>query len=133
MSAFLRFVTPSDVRELKRRLDPTVRGLDATVDSCGKLDEGTRGAWKNFSSSWRKYFDEEDSWLHTAAQMDAGEAYEQDIHGWQVLIASRSCSLTSPVIQPPGAATAETLSTVKTVAIAGAVIAVIVGIKSVMK
>ena len=137
MSGFLpKFVLPSDVRDLKIRLDPVVRSLDASAAQCATLDPATRTSWADFSRAWRAYFDEEDSWLHTAAQMDAGESYERQIADWQRLLAT-PCTLHVPQITPsttPPATSQDTIQdTIRTVAIAGAVIAVVVGIRSVMR
>ena len=49
-----------------------------------------------FSKAWRSYFDEEDSWLHTAAQMDQGEAYEQDLAHWHDWIGQFKCAESAP-------------------------------------
>ena len=133
MSGFLpKFVLPSDVRALKVRLDPVVRSLDGTAGQCSTLDPATLTSWTDFSRAWRAYFDEEDSWLHTAAQMDAGEAYERQISDWQRLLAT-PCVLHTPQITPSTTPPAASQDTIRTVAIAGAVIAVVVGIRSVMR
>ena len=67
MSGILpKFVTPSDVRDLKNRIDPSVRALEATVATCARLDAPTRNAWTDFAKAWRSYVDEDDSWFHTA-------------------------------------------------------------------
>lgn len=131
-----KFVTPADVRDLKNRLDPSVRALDATVARCAGLDAPTRQAWQDFSKAWRSYFDEEDSWLHTAAQYDAGEAYERQIADWQRVISGASCAVPGPKLQPPPApavVSSEFQDTIKTVAIAGAVIAAVIAIRSVAR
>lgn len=134
---FLRFVTPGDVRDLKNRLDPYVRALDASVASCASLSHGVRDGWTGFSKAWRSYFDEDDSWWHTAAQMDQGEAYESDIQRWQQMIAGYKCAQDAP---PPTPTADDSTGeadrwggTIKTVAIAGAVIAVALGLRAVLK
>ena len=133
MSGFLpKFVLPSDVRALKNRLDPTMRSLDMTVAQCTTVEAATGSAWADFSRAWRAYFNEDDSWLHTAAQMDAGEAYERQIADWQTLLA-RPCTLHTPQITPSTTPPDAHQDTIRTVAIAGAVIAVVVGIRSVMR
>ena len=133
MSGILpKFVLPADVRALKSRLDPTVRSLDTTVTQCTTIEPATASAWADFSRAWRAYFNEEDSWLHTAAQMDAGEAYERQIADWQGRL-SRPCTLHTPQITPSTSPPETHQDTIRTVAIAGAVIAVVVGIRSVMR
>ncbi len=133
-----RFVTPSDVRALKTRVDPFVRALDGSVASCGTLPPQTRAGWEGFSSAWRSYVVEDDSWLHTAAQMDQGEAYEQDLAHWQDLLAQSKCGTSTPRITPTNPSSGPEDSsrmhgTIKTVAIAGAVVAVALGLRAVMK
>ena len=133
MSGILpRFVLPADVRSLKVRLDSVVRSLDGTAASCTGLPEATRANWNDFSKGWRAYLAEEDSWLHTAAQMDAGEAYERQIADWQRFLSTASCVLNGPQITPSSTPDGHQ-DTIRTVAIAGAVIAVVVGIRSVMR
>lgn len=136
MSGFLpKFVTPTDVRDLKNRLDPSVRALEATVATCSSLDAATRSAWTDFAKAWRSYVDEDDSWFHTAAQYDTGEAYERTIADWQRIV-SASCTLPGPKIQPPpspSVVSSEAQGTIRTVAIAGAVIAAIVAVRSVIR
>ncbi len=134
MSGILpRFVLPADVRSLKVRLNPVVRSLAATAASCAGLPGPTRSTWNDFATSWHAYFDEEESWLHTAAQMDAGEAYERQIADWQRFLSAASCALSGPQITPRSSTPDEHQDTIRTVAIAGAVIAVVVGIRSVMR
>jgi len=133
---FLRFVTPADVRDLKNRIDPYVRALDENVVACVALPQGVRDGWTAFSKAWRSYFDEDDSWWHTAAQMDQGEAYEADVQNWQKMIAGYKCAPDAPPITPTdggGADSDRWSGTIKTVAIAGAVVAVALGLRAVLK
>jgi hypothetical protein len=133
---FVRFVTPGDVRDLKNRVDPYVRALDASVAACAALAQGVRDGWATFSKAWRAYYDEDDSWWHTAAQMDQGEAYESDVERWQKMIAGYRCAPDAPPITPEdggGKDSDRWAGTIKTVAIAGAVVAVALGLKAVMR
>jgi hypothetical protein len=133
-----RFVTPSDVRALKTRVDPFVRALDASVAACATLPAETRKGWEGFSKAWRSFVDEDDSWLHTAAQMDQGEAYEADLGHWQDLLAQSKCGTSTPRVTPTNPTsspedTSRMHGTIKTVAIAGAVVAVALGLRAVLK
>jgi hypothetical protein len=132
MSSFIRFVTPKDVRALKNRLDPTFRSLDATVARCSGLDPVMRDSWQAFSKGWRSYVNEEDSWLHCAAQMDAGESYERQVSDWQAMI-GRACTLSAPQVVPQKVEAADTQRTLRTVAVAGAVIVALVSIRSLVR
>jgi hypothetical protein len=133
-----RFVTPTDVRDLKNRIDPFVRALDTSVGACAGLPTALAQGWSDFSKAWRGFFDEDDSWLHTAAQMDQAEAYQSDVARWQETLSRYACandippiSPTTPRTLPSGAAGGEPWSgTVKTVAIAGAVIASALALRS---
>ena len=132
-----KFVIPADVRDLKNRVDPFVRAMDQTVADCKGLTDAVRTGWQGFSQAWRTYFDEEDSWFHTAAQMDQGEAYERDLARWQDWIGQFKCVTSTPPITPSTtgdpADSKNWSGTVKTVVIAGAVIAVALGLRAVVK
>jgi hypothetical protein len=131
-----KFVTPADVHDLKVRVDPFVRALDQAVADCKTIPDGPRAGWEAFSKAWRDFFNEEDSWWHTAAQMDQGEAYERDIARWQDWIAQFRCAESAPKLIPSTEDTKDIRNwqgTIKTVAIAGAVIAVVLGLRAVIK
>ena len=134
---FVRFVTPGDVRDLKNRIDPFVVALDATVAACKGLPAGVATSWADFSKRWRDFFNEDESWFHTAAQMDQGEAYECDLLHWQQTIQANKCATGAPLITPEdaggAAGGAQWAGTIKVVAIAGAVVAVALGLRAVMK
>jgi hypothetical protein len=135
---FVRFVTPGDVRDLKNRIDPFVGALDATVAACKGLPGGVATSWAAFSKRWRDFFNEDESWFHTAAQMDQAEAYECDLLHWQQMIQqANKCAPDAPTITPEDAAGAaggpQWAGTIKVVAIAGAVVAVALGLRAVMK
>jgi hypothetical protein len=131
-----RFVTPSDVRDLKVRVDPYVRAMDQSIPSCASASADVKTSWATFSSSWRAFFNEDDSWLHTAAQMDQAEAYEVDVSHWQTWLTQQRCATGAPTIQPSSSGTKseqQWTGTIRTVAIAGAVIAAALGIRAVTK
>ena len=132
-----KFVVPADVRDLKNRIDPFVRAMDGSVAACATVPDAVRSGWVAFSKAWRTYFNEDDSWFHTAAQMDQGEAYERDLAHWQDWITQFKCAESTPHIVPSTdgdpAGTKNWSGTIKTVAIAGAVIAVALGLREVMK
>jgi hypothetical protein len=133
-----RFVTPSDVRDLKNRTDPFVRALDVAVASCAGLPDDVRIGWQAFSKAWRSYYDEEDSWLHTAAQMDQGEKYEEDLAHWQERLAGLHCGQNVPGVTPldgggDDKSSSKWQGTIKIIAIAGAVVAAAIAIHSVAR
>jgi hypothetical protein len=132
-----KFVTPTDVRDLKNRVDPFVLAVDQGAADCAAIPEGARTGWNAFSKAWRSFFTEEDSWWHVAAQMDQGEAYEKDLAHWQDWLAQYKCAGAAPRITPStesdDKSTARTERTIKTVAIAGAVIAVALVVRGAIK
>lgn len=132
-----KFVTPADVRDLKNRVDPFVRALDAAAPKCADLPASVQSGWQDFSKAWRSYFDEDDSWLHTAAQMDQGEAYERDLARWQEFLAKYKCAESAPRITPSTDADEQSSKgwqkTIRTVAIAGAALAIVLGLRTVLK
>ncbi len=133
--AFLQFVTPSDVRSLKGRLDPFVVALDAAVSQCPKIDSSTRAAWTAFSKSWRDYLNAEDHFLTAGAEFNAGCDFQAAIAGWQRTIGALACGVPGPSLpdpRAPGGDTATT-STVRTVAIAAGVIAAALVVRSVVR
>ena len=133
---FIRFVTPGDVRDLKNRIDPFVLALDAAVRDCKGLSQDTATAWGDFSKAWRGFFNEDESWFHTAAQMDQAESYECDVRRWQDMLAKQKCAADVPPItftnEGDGGGSALG-STVKVVAIAAAVVAAAFAIREVAK
>ncbi len=137
-----RFVTPSDVRDLKNRVNAFVHAEDAAVDACAAIPAGPRAGWKAFVASWQSYFAEDDAWLSAGAEMDEGEAYEEDLGKWQSMIATYKCTPNAPPstsLDPPlfgddgKSKGGDWQSTAKTVAIAGAVIAVAIGMRAALR
>lgn len=133
-----RFITPDDVRALKARADPTVRSLDETVRTCAALPLASRENWNAFVKSWRAYFDEDVGWTDAWTQHDRGEVFEADIIRWQEMLAQHGCKLTAPRFSPsaPEEKTDplnQWHSTIKTVAIASVVVALVFGLRTVVK
>lgn len=135
-----RFVTPSDVHDLKVRIDPYVLAMDGVVASCPDTAPVAAG-WTAFSAAWRAYFNTEESWWHCAAQMDQGEAYEQDVSRWRDMLSRYKCaSAKLPPAPTPldapidwSSSGSGVGSTIKIVAVAAAVFAVALGVREVMK
>jgi hypothetical protein len=127
--AFIQFVTPSDVRALKTRLDPFVGALDAAIVTCGNVDAATRTAWTAFLQSWRAYVTSEDHFLTAGAEFNTGCEYETTIAGWQHTVGGLACGVPGPSLPAHGTDTATT-SSVRTVAIAAGVVAVALTLRS---
>jgi uncharacterized protein with NAD-binding domain and iron-sulfur cluster len=133
------FVTPDDVRDKKARIDALLRGLDVAIVACPTIPDVDRQRWALFLAGWATFRDEPGSWFHTATQDEQASAYELDAKGWAEWFARQACAGTStapsistwgerPDDTSPGMR--ETKSTIKTVAIAGAVIAVALGLRA---
>jgi hypothetical protein len=135
----IKFITPDDVRDYRGRLDAVISATDTKVTtSCPGLDQGTREGWSKFVAAWREFLKEEPSWLHALAQYETTEAYEQDMSRWQDMISKASCLLPTPRVVPgsnegPSSPPSSLESTLRTVAIAGAVVAVALGVKAVLR
>ena len=93
-----RFVTPADVDAIRARVDAVVRTLDAQAPSC--LGPAQLAAWQAFRAGWSVFLAVPSSWLHTAAQMDQSEAYEQQVANWQREFQAAGCASTAPILNP---------------------------------
>lgn len=128
------FRTPNDVRAYKRSLDPLMTGMNASVEACTKLDEATRNAWGDFYKAWRGFYAEEESWWHTVAQWLQTEKYEARLSDWQTLLGARcGGGMSIPTVEPPGKGDSDFNRTLRTVAVAGAVVAVVIGVRAVIR
>ena len=138
-----RFVTPTDVRDLKKRVNAFVIAEDRVVDACEAVPAGPRGSWKTFLASWQNYFAAEDSWLRAGAQMDEGEAYQDDLAKWQAMLATYKCAGATPPItsidppiggdSPSADAPSAWPGAVKTAAIAGIALALAMSLRAVSR
>jgi hypothetical protein len=132
--AWIQFVTPTDVRALKVRLDPYVVALDAAIAQCPKVDPATRDAWAAFSKAWRSYVAAEDHFLTAGAEFNAGCDYQTAIAGWQKTIGALACGVPGPAIpETKPSDPAATTTTVRTVAIAAGVIAAALALRSIAR
>lgn len=131
---FPTVVTPDDVRASKARLDAFARSFDRSVAMCPRLHPYVRKSWSDFYRGWRQFADADASWFHAAAEFDAAQQYEEHLVAWQAQLAPLCPIAGPPLTRPAGAASSGTLeNTVKTVAIAGAVVAVALAIRGVTR
>lgn len=135
-----RFVTSSDVRDLKMRLNPYVIALDGVVAGCPDMPASVRDGWEAFSRSWKEFLQHGEGFWTAGAEMDEAEAYQADLQTWQQKIASTTCKI-DPVTKKPAPpdtkalppapstggetdkAVGEWFGTVKTIAVVAAIIA----------
>lgn len=124
----LEFVTPQDVRDYKGELDTHVTALDADVVACvkadptgAKLDTATLDAWNQFVAEWRTFMADDPGFFSAGAQGRLANNYAHTIAAWEERITAAGCTLSAPrVVLPPDD---PVVGTIKTVAIAGAVVA----------
>ena len=122
---FLRFVTSSDVRALKDRLNPYVASLDASIASCATISAAKRASWRDWRGAWAKFFAADEGFWTAGAEMDQGEAYEIDFNSWRQFMIAERCSIDAPgpsKTDDPSKPSADTGETVRTVAIAAVIL-----------
>jgi hypothetical protein len=95
-----RFVTSSDVHDLKMRLNPYVISLDGIVAGCPDMPAPVRDGWEAFSQSWKTFFQQGEGFWTAGAEMDQAEAYQADLQTWQAKIATTTCKI-DPVTKKP--------------------------------
>ena len=92
-------VWPSDVRELKLRIDPSMVSTDAAVKSCTTISDGEREAWGLFYAAWRVWFAAPEPWIFGASvDWDNTKALEAQLAGWQEQLRQK-CNVPGPIVQ----------------------------------
>jgi len=95
-----RFVTSSDVHDLKMRLNPYVIALDGIVAGCPDMPAPVRDGWEAFSQSWKTFFQQGEGFWTAGAEMDQAEAYQADLQTWQAKISTTTCKI-DPITKKP--------------------------------
>jgi hypothetical protein len=116
-----RFVTDSDVRDLKLRLNPTVDALDKLVSECPDMPDVLVTGWDAFSTSWKAFLQQDESFWSAGAEMDQAEAFQDDIQQWQAKLSKAPCKGSAPAAFAPPAPTTEGKTDESVSDIAGAV------------
>lgn len=124
----LEFVTPQDVRDYKAELNTHVTSLDADMVACAKadptgakIDTATLDRWNQFVATWRDFMASDPSVWNAGGQGRLANNYAHSIDEWETLLSSAGCTLSGPrIVLPAGD---PVVGTIKTVAIAAAVIA----------
>lgn len=126
---------PADVRREKARIDVPMQSTHAST-ACPQLPAATRGAWTQFYLAWAAFRDEDPGWFGSGAAYDEALAYERRLIAWQTEIA-RHCAIIGPVVKPtdaPSADVGETTSdAIKWVAGAAIVVALVYGVRTVLR
>lgn len=129
-----KIVGPSDVAKLKRDLDPAMVATDGAVRACPELDPANRAAWGAFFLTWGAYRDDWDSILFFGAanRYDEGIAFQGELSRWQELLRTR-CKVPGPAVVDPHANDEGQASVVKWAAAAVIAVAVVWGVRSVVR
>lgn len=101
-------VTPSDVAQLQADIRAEADGLSQAVKACMFANTIPGGdplvqQWIAMRSRVDAFLAQEPSWLHTAAQMDAGQQLERDLQPWHKRLEDRGCADVPPAPNPPPA------------------------------
>jgi hypothetical protein len=117
----LGFVTAGDVQARKDQVNAQIDSDDADVVNCARLDSGTVSAWNLFVSSWRAFYADEPSFWNAGGQGRQVADYVDQLEKWEAKLKAAGCTVTAaPIPTQSGDATS---ATIKTVAIAAAVVA----------
>jgi hypothetical protein len=102
-----RFVTSSDVRAAKLRLNPTVEALDFMVAGCPDMPDVLKRGWEQFSISWKAFLQQTEGFWSAGAEMDQAEAFESDIQAWSAKLSAAPCKSGKPSEYTPPAPSTE--------------------------
>lgn len=124
----LAFVWPSDVRDKIKEIDAAFQGTDVSVKACAGLDATRRAGWSTDLATWSAFVADGVGTFGAANKLEAALRWQCRLRQWQDLITATSCTLAGPEVPKPTPSTSvETaVGTLKTVAVAGAVIAGVV-------
>lgn len=125
------FVTPSDVQARKDQVNAEVEATDVDVVNCKTLDGGTISAWNLFLVAWREFYADEPGFFSAGAQGRQVADYVDQLAQWQTRLKAAGCSLTAAPL--PAQPQDDVAGTIKTVAIAAAVVAGAVAAYEVVK
>ena len=117
------FVTADDVQQRKDEIEASFDATDADVVNCTSLDTGTLSAWNEFLATWRGFYADTPSFFTAGAQGRQAADYASQLAEWQANLKAKGCTMHA-VQLPTG--DDDVSGTVKTVAVAAAVVAVAV-------
>lgn len=122
------FLWPSDVRDKKTELDAQWQATDVAMHACAAMPAVQFAGWAKDFASWQAFAAEDVPWFGAATKMEAAFRFQCKLRGWQDVLGATSCVLPGPKVPIPSPTSTldDTMSTVKTVAIGGAVIAGVV-------
>jgi hypothetical protein len=155
-------VTPDELDSLKARVKAQYQAIDHDMRACAGLSETTKKAWAeryqaamdfaalHTPSTAEMVLSAATTLYQMRKDYEAGERLEEDVAAYQKQLLATQCGSSLPPVVPEVSRVppspsfepltkaisnpvTETLGSVKTIAICGVVIAVIVGIKAVTK
>jgi hypothetical protein len=127
----LDFVTPQDVRDRKGELAALVTSIDADVVACAaapgsKLPTAKLDAWNQFVAEFRSFMQDDPGVFSAGGQGRLTAEYADRIRAWQLDLDGYGCSSSAPTL--PEAKDEPIVGTIKTVAVAAAVVAGVFGL-----
>ena len=102
------FLTPDDVATLQEAIRAEADDLSQAMKNCMFANTIAAGdpivqQWITMRTRVDAYLAQAPSWLHTAAQMDAGQQLQRDLAPWHARIAAKGCKDVPPAPSPPPA------------------------------
>ncbi len=118
-------VWPSDVEAKKVEIDPGFENLELMADTCDKLSAEDAISVNRFLGAWRAFRDEPTPTFGSANKWDEALRYQDRLRDYQDMLEAKGCDLIgAKVTRPaPEATIPDYFDTVKTIAVASAVIA----------
>lgn len=101
-------VTPADVKQLQSDVRAESDALAQALKACIYASTIPAGdplvaQWTGLMDRVQAFLAQEPSWLHTAAQMNAGEQLQRDLQPWHATLQQRGCANVPPAPSPPPA------------------------------
>lgn len=125
-------VWPSDVEAKKRQIDPSMQSTNEAVRTCAAVDDGSRRAWGQFFAAWSSFRAESVPWFGAANKYDEALDYGRQLAGWQEQLRAK-CTIPGPPPISPKELDESTISAVKWGAAAVIAVAVVYGVRTVLK
>lgn len=127
-----RVVWPSDVETLKRQIDTSAQATNAAVQNCLTLPLDEKAAWIRWFEAWTKFRAESVPTFGSANVYDTAEVYQSQLAEWQEQLKA-SCKVPGPKVRDPSTEGSEQISLVKWGAAAVIAVAVVYGVRLVIK
>lgn len=121
-------ITSSDVKQAKATVNAEFISVNRAIHACagqGKIPNEEMQSWLAFKTSWDDLFQIDEGFFTAVSEMNTVQDYERNLADWQKRIKQRGCDTFGPNIvppPPPGSQDSGIQSTIKTVAIAAALI-----------